>query len=194
MTLRNRLIAITILILSAFYAVLVVGFNALWHQPFPQGNLIRLAELELSAKGVGQCQNQEGVKLEILAPSEHDCRWWRLPYVSGEYCGQINELIKPSQNCLEIIFEEGTPEIVLDSFREVFQKPCSILRRYNENLYFNSMHRDLHCDAGSDYRRFTTYLLIVEDFGDNETKRLVRDFGDVLSVERFRRTRIWQFI
>lgn len=194
MTLSNRLIAITIFILSAFYALIFVGFNALWHQPFPQGNLIRLAELELSAKGVGQCQNPEGNRLEGLAAGEHDCRWWRLPYKTGEYCGEINELIKPAQNCLEIIFEDGTPEIVLNTFREIFQKPCSTLPRHNENLYFNSMHQDLHCDAGSDYRRFTTYLLIVEDFGDDETKRLVRDFGEVLSVESFRRTKVWQFI
>lgn len=188
------MIIILILSLSAVYAGIVVGFNAFWHQPSPQVSLINLAELELDAKGASLCQNPEGYHIGTLLPNQHDCRWWRLPYEKGAYCGRINELIKPSQNCFEVIFEDGTPEIVLSSFREVFQNPCLVLARHAQNLYYRSMHNALRCGDGSDYRHFTTYLLVVDSFVDDGTKRLVHDFGDILSVERIRRTRVWQFI
>lgn len=192
MALNLRLILI--LSLPAVYAVVVVGFNAFWHQPSPQASLIRLAELELDTRGISHCPNPEEYQVGSLLPNQHNCRWWRIPYEKGLYCGRLNELIKPSQNCFEIIFEDGTPEIVLSYFREVFQNPCTILPGYSQNLHYQSMYRDLRCETGSDYRHFTTYLLVVESFKDDGTKRLVHDFGDILSVEKIRRTRICQFI
>lgn len=190
----NRRILKLIFGLTIIYFALIISFNALWHQPSPQSSLISLAELELEAKGVSLCENPRGHRREHLRPSEHDCRWWRLPYEIGTYCWRLNDLIKPFPNCTEIGFAEDTPEAALEVFLETFEAPCVVLERHKSDRRHATNYRNLRCDKGANYRQFTVYVLIFPSFKDDETMRFLREVGGAANVLRIKRTKIWQFI
>ncbi|QIZ79655.1 hypothetical protein [Thalassovita gelatinovora] len=192
-TLR-RIAYLILLVIPMTYGAVIVAFNTLWQQPSPQAALIQVAELELERQGLPVCANPNGYRLGSAVPSQHECRWWRLPYEKRRYCGALNELVKPSQNCMEIAFDAETPSQVMKGFRETFDHPCSALENHRGDLHYRSHFNSLRCDISEEYRHFTVYVISVDRFLDDDTKRLVHEFGDVFGVLKIPRTRIWQFI
>lgn len=192
-TLR-RVFYLTLLLIPMTYGAVIVAFNAFWHQPSPQAALIHLSELELERQGLPICANPNGYRLGSVVPSQHVCRWWRLPYGKSKYCGVLNELVKPSQNCMEIAFDAETPSEIMKEFRETFEHPCSALENHRSDLHYRSSFDSLRCDISEEYRHFTVYVISVDRFHDDETKRLIREFGDIVDVTKITRSHKWQFI
>lgn len=176
------------------YGAIIVAFNTFWHQPSPQAALIHVAELELERQGLSVCEDSNGYQAGSAVPTLHDCRWWRLPYEKSKYCGVLNELVKPSQNCMEIAFDAETPIEVTQIFRETFEHPCSALENHRGDLHYRSSFDSLRCDISEEYKHFTVYVILVDRFHDDETKRLIREFGDIADVTKITRSRKWQFI
>ena len=180
------LIACSVLLAASAIALSVVIFNLVIGRSGDDGSIIQLAELELKRRGLPKCKDQSEDHKENADFVTLPCRWWRLPNNKGKYCGRVSELLKMSENCLEIAFDSKTPTNIRETFLITFENPCILIENHKREILYSSLHMKLKCKKGNQFRRFSIHYIVLNS---NAFKRPSLDFDrdeplDVVEIRR----------